>query len=160
MTISASLSTALKSVIVAIPDTGVVHDRPRFTANWSTFLNLFKTTIGSHAVIRGWMIKRESAPAGEGEFGVTERVHNYILTGVAGFADSDDASQYAAMQSQADTIMATLDNQTTLGVTGVEVRGIGPCSLESYQELQFGSVLAHVFVINVPILVLLPTGTA
>ena len=160
MTVSASLSSALKTAISGISGIGVVHDRPRYCATWSEYLNLFASVIGGHKIIRGWMISRDSAAAGTGEFRVTERVHNYVITGIAGFSDSDATSQYAAMQSLADTIMATLDAEIDLGVAGVEEGGIGPCSLESYQELMFGSVLAHVFTIAIPIRVFLPTGTA
>lgn len=160
MTISADLSAALQTAISAVPNVGVVHPRPRFVVTTSEYLNLFKSTIGGHSVIRGWMLSRESTTADLGEFGEVESVHNYVLTGVAGFSDSDATSQYAAMQSLADTICATLDNQTQMGLAAVVDGGVGPCAIESYQEMQFGSVLCHVFVLTIPVRTFLPLGTA
>jgi hypothetical protein len=160
VTTSASLTTALQTAVAAIADVGIVHPRPRFTSNWSTFLDLFKGTIGGRNLIRGWMIARDSVTPADGDFSVVEQIHNYTLTGVAGFADSDSQSQYAALQSLCDTIIATLNAKTTLGVTGVQVNGVGPCSLESFEDMQFASTLCHVAVINVPIRVFLPFGTA
>jgi hypothetical protein len=161
VTTSADLSSALKTVLLTVPNIGTVHDRPRWVATWDGFLNLFRATIGGRNLIRGWYIQRDGAqPAFASEFGAQERAHNYLITGIAGLADSDELSQYAAMQSLADTIMATLEAQADLGVAGVVEDGIGPCALESYDEQQFGSVLCHVLVLSVPIRVSRALGVA
>jgi hypothetical protein len=160
MTVSASLTAALKTQLETITDIGVVHDRPRYASDWSNYLNLFKVIIGGRSVVRGWMIRRDSAPVGAFALDEIERVHNYNIMGIASLSDSDALSQYDDMQALADTIMALLDNQTTLGVAGVVVRAVGPCSLESYDEQMFGSVLCHVLEIVCPIDVLLPLGSA
>lgn len=160
MTVSADLHSAFVTQLQAVTSIGLVHPRPRWIADWSKFLNLFKTTIGGRSVIRSWWVRRDLATAGDGEFDVTERVHRMIITGIAGFSDSDAESQYAAMQSLCDTIMARFDSQTTLGVTGVMVDGVGPCSLLSFEHYAYGSVGCHVTEIEVPVRVFLPTGTA
>lgn len=160
MTVSASLSAALKALLETIPEIGQVHDRPRHAADWTNYMNLFKSIIGGRSVIRGWYLQRESALPEPGDFSEVERIHTFRITGVASHSDSDELSQYEDMQALADTIMALLDNQTTLAITGAVVRGVGPCALEGYEELMFGSALCHVLTITVPIDVYLPLGSA
>ena len=159
MTTYTSLRTALATLLETVPNIGQVHDRERFVVAPSEFLNMFKTTIDGTQQIRAWLILRESTrPSDYLVFGEMSQRHTFVLRGILGFQDSADT--YGTLQALTDTIIALLDNQTTLSVSGTIVRGIGPCSLRSFEVGQFGSVLAHVAEIEVPIEVMKTLGVA
>ena len=159
MTMYTSLRTALATLLETVPDVGEVHNRERFVVDPSKFLDLFKTEIGGTTQIRAWLILRESVqPIDETVFGEVRHRHLFVLRGILGFQDSADT--YGTLQALVDAILALLDNQTTLSVSGVIVRGIGPCTLRSFEAGQFGSVLAHVAEIEVPIETLTTLGVA
>jgi hypothetical protein len=154
-----SLRTAIAAVLDGIVGIGVVHDRERFVVDLARYLELFKTTIGGTTQIRGWMVLRESARLVEdGPFGEVHRRHLFVLFGVQGFADGSDT--YGTFQALCDTVMAAFDDEADLGVSGVTVGAVGPASLRSFKAEQFGSVLCHTAEIELPIDVMLPSGTA
>lgn len=159
MTAYTDLRAAIKTVLDGISGIGMTHNRERFSADPSTYLDLFNTTISSVSQIRAWVIHRESvSPIESPVFGEDLREHMFVLRGYQGFNDANDT--YGTFQALCDTVMATLDNQTTLGVTGVTVRSVGPCSLRSFGAAQFGTVLVHAAEIAVPIEVTKTMGTA
>jgi hypothetical protein len=159
MTTYTSLRTALVTLLETVTDVGMVHGRERFVVDPSKFLDMFKTTISGTVQIRAWLILRESMqPIEDTVFGESRQRHVFVLRGILGFQDSADT--YGTLQALVDTIIALLDNQTTLSVSGTIVRRIGPCSLRSFEVGQFGSVLAHVAEIEVPIDTMTALGTA
>ena len=159
MTMYTSLRTALATLLATVTDVGMVHNRERFVVDPAAFLDMFKTTIGGTVQIRAWLILRESMqPVEDTVFGESRHRHVFVLRGFLGFQDSADT--YGTLQALIDTIIALLDNQTTLSVSGVIVRGIGPCALRSFEVGQFGSVLAHVAEIEVPIETMAALGVA
>lgn len=159
MTKYTDLRTGIKAILDGITDIGTTHNRERFVVDPSAYLDMFKTTIGGTVQIRAWLILRESVtPIEDRAFGEDRRRHLFVLRGYLGFQDSTDT--YGTMQALCDTIMATFDNLTTLSVGGVIVRQIGPCTMRSFETGQFGSVLAHVAEIEVPIDVMATMGTA
>lgn len=160
MTVYTDLRTAIVARLNTVSNVGQVHNRPRWNADWSKFLDHFKTTVGGKSTLLGWWVSRESAQSdvSVSDFNNVTRIETFILTGIQAFVDNDDS--YANLQALCDTIMADLDNQSTLSVTGVQVHAVGPCSLRSFGEQMLGSVLAHVCEIEVPIMVTLPFGTA
>lgn len=159
MTVYQSLRPQIVTVLQGIANIGAVLDRERFVVDPSKYLDLFKVTIGGSAQIRGWMVLRETAvPVTDTAFGEQRRRHGFVLYGVLGFQDTTDT--YGTMQALCDAIMAAFDLQTTLSVSGVIVRAIGPCSLRSFRTEQFGSVLCHAAEIELPIETMLPLGTA
>lgn len=159
MTTYTSLRTALVTLLETVTDVGLVHNRERFVVDPSKFLDMFKTTISGTTQIRAWLILRESMqPDTDTVFGEARQRHVFVLRGILGFQDSADT--YGTLQALVDTIIALLDNQTTLSVSGTIVRGIGPCSLRSFEVGQFGSVLAHVAEIEVPIETMKTLGVA
>lgn len=159
MTTYTSLRTALVTLLETVADVGMVHGRERFVVDPSKFLDMFKTTISGTTQIRAWLILRESMqPDTDTVFGEARQRHVFVLRGILGFQDSADT--YGTLQALTDTIIALLDNQTTLSVSGTIVRGIGPCSLRSFEVGQFGSVLAHVAEIEVPIETMKALGVA
>lgn len=159
MTAYTSLRTAVATALAGITDIGTVHNRERFVVDPSAYLDMFKATIGGTVQIRAWLVLRESVqPIAETVFGEDRHRHLFVLRGYLGFADASDT--YGTLQALCDTVMATFDNQTTLGVAGVIVRKVGPCALRSFDTGQFGSVLAHTCEIEVPIETMIPLGTA
>lgn len=159
MTAYTDLRVAIKDTLDNIPSIGMTHNRERFASDPSTYLDMFNTTIGITSQIRAWLILRESVtPDRDTLFGEDTRVHNFVLRGYMGFNDANDS--YGTFQALCDTVVATFDDQTTLSVSGVEVRGVGPCSLRSFETGQFGSILAHMAVIAVPVTVAHAVGVA
>lgn len=152
------LRTAIVGVLDAIPNIGAVHNRERFSADMSKYLDNFKTSISGQAQIRGWCVLREGAYWIFDEvFGERRRRHQFVLYGVQGFSDAADT--YGAHQAQVDAILAAFDGETTLGVSGVIVRMVGPAQLRAFRNEQFGSVLCHAAEIELPIDVMRPLGT-
>lgn len=159
MTMYTSLRGALATLLGTVDSIGIIHNRERFVVDPAAFLDMFKVTISGTVQIRAWLILRESMqPIEDTVFGESRQRHVFVLRGILGFQDSADT--YGTLQALVDTIIALLDNQTTLSVSGTIVRGVGPCSLRSFEVGQFGSVLAHVCEIEVPIETLTPLGVA
>jgi hypothetical protein len=161
MTVYTSLRSSIVGVLETVPNIGEVNGRERFVVDPSKFLDFFKTIIGGQSQIRAWLVLRESATAmayEQSSFGETLRRHHFVLHGFLGFKDADDT--YGTMQALCDSVMAAFDNEETLGVTGVVVHKVGPCSLRTFGTAQFGSVLCHSAEIELPIDVILPLGTA
>lgn len=155
MTMYDSLNAAIVGVLEGISGVGTVHNRLRYVSNPSAYLDLFK----SDGTINAWLVTRESVQViPEGIFGEARERHVFVLQGFRAFVDSD--SSYTTMQALCDTVRATFNNQTTLGVSGVIVRGIGPCAMRSFETGQFGSVLCHLAQIEVPIDTLTALGVA
>lgn len=159
MTVYASLRPAIVAVLEGITGIGLVNNRERFVVDPAKYLDLFKVQIGGVDQLRGWMVLRETAtPVIDTAFSEQRRRHGFVLYGILGFSDASDT--YGTMQALADAVMAAFDTQTTLSVSGVIVRSIGPCSLRSFRTEQFGSVLAHACEIDLPIETMLPLGVA
>jgi hypothetical protein len=153
--------TDIRSAIVtrleAVSNIGLVHNRGRFASQWDAFFGFFKSTIGGTAQIRGWQVRRESARVlEERPFGDVRREHLFILEGIQGLKDGSDTA--GTFQALCDTVMATFDDESTMGVTGV-IR-TGPCSLRSFEDVQFGSVLVHLAEIEVPVEMIHAAGVA
>ena len=57
----AAIRTQIYTILGGVTNIGQVYDYERWAADWVTFINLFKTTIGTVDQIRGWEIGRRSA---------------------------------------------------------------------------------------------------
>lgn len=159
MTQYTDLRAAIVTVLDGVSGIGEVHNRERFVVNPSEYLDMFKASIGGVTQIRAWLVLRERADVvPDTVFGETRRRHLFVLTGLQGFQDSADT--YGTLQGLCDSVMAAFDDQTTLGVSGVVVRAVGPCTLRTFDAVQFGSVLCHRAEIELPIETLTEIGTA
>lgn len=85
----ATIRTAIYNILNGVTDIGKVYDYERWAADWTTFINLFKTTIGGVDQIRGWEIGRRSAPEKLFTMGLNLRDHVYVLRGYMGVNDSN-----------------------------------------------------------------------
>lgn len=79
-----TVRTGVYTILNAVADVGKVYDYERWAKDWGTFINLFKTTIGGKAQIRGWEIGRTSAP----EDATSVKAHKYSIKGYMGIDDS------------------------------------------------------------------------
>jgi hypothetical protein len=145
-----TLRGALQQVIETVPDAGVVHNRVRMISSWEDWLDRFRQDIGGAKRLRGWMITRSSAAgfvslvgqtSNPFAFGEQARPYVFQLTGLNGFEDLVEA------------VMDELDAQTTLGIPGAMVGGVGPSLLTTFDLRTFGSVLCDYCEILVPVVV-------
>ena len=145
-TIRAWVDTTLKTV----PNSGVVHDYERWSSDWSDYLDLFKTTIGSDEVIRGWTITCSSISNRQY---ITQQVletksahlktYAYIIRGYFGL-DDENESEKAAI-ALAEDVIEKLESYPKLGST-LEIGKYtdeGWPRLEAFEPRSYGGVLCH-----------------
>lgn len=147
-TAEAAIRAQLKSTIQGVSNTGVVHDYLRWAAEYSAFLDLFKTTISGKSVIRGWTITCESMPQRQdGDDGATYgtratgniQTFNYRLRFYAGLDDS--AATEKTILTLALNVVDALDTATTV-IDSTSLIAT-PAQLEVFEPRMFGSVLCH-----------------
>lgn len=144
------VATALGAIVSGVTNAGQVHQRRRWSADWSKFLNQFKATVAGKVQIRTWMITRESWAAEPGDsFGQVKRTHQFVIVGALGFEDASDTE--TTFQALVEAVCNAIDARTDLGLSYVPDFGIGPCSVRTIGAEQLGSVLAHVCEIVVPV---------
>ena len=76
-----AIRTAIYNILSGITDIGKVYDYERWAADWSKFINLFKTTISGVDQIRGWEIGRRSAGEKPFTIGLNLRDHGFVIRG-------------------------------------------------------------------------------
>ena len=140
MTTLTGLTSALVSQVDAVSGVDNVFGYTRFVADWTNYLNLFKRS--SSGDINGWWVTlaNPSITTAADVFGANEWTYHFLITGIMGVKDS--ANTEATILGQAEAILATLHNETTLGVSGVTVGDLFP-QLRIVEHRSFGSVLAH-----------------
>jgi hypothetical protein len=155
-----TLRGALQQVIETVPDAGVVHNRVRMISSWEDWLDRFRQDIGGAKRLRGWMITRSSAAgfvslvgqtSNPFAFGEQARPYVFQLTGLNGFQDSSESE--LEFEDLVEAVMDELDAQTTLGIPGAMVGGVGPSLLTTFDLRTFGSVLCDYCEILVPVVV-------
>jgi hypothetical protein len=152
----AALVAAIKTRMDTVSGVGIVHNRLRHRVRIQDFIALYANGSADAKKIRAWWIALDNI-TGSWEvddfasFGNVSRTYNFRLFGVLGFQDNEETE--ASMVSVCEAIMDDLDAQTTLGVSGVVVRAVGPCSLVANDIRHFGnnSVLCHVVEITCPV---------
>ncbi len=135
---------AVKARLETVTNVGVVHNHNRWNADWSTYLNQFKQTIGGTVQIRGWMVTKEESNPIVGDtysMGNVRRTYNLLIYGVMGLDDSANTEQ--TFLNLVEAVMDTLDNRIDLGLAAVVDYGVGPSTLRNYSIRQFGSVLCN-----------------
>lgn len=150
----AALVTAIKTRMDTVSNVGIVHNRLRHRVRIQDFIALYANGSADAKKIRAWWIALDNINAdleAFASFGTVARTYNFRLFGVLGFQDNEETE--SAMLTVCEAIMDDLDAQTTLGVSGVVVRAVGPCSLVANDIRHFGnnSVLCHVVEITCPV---------
>jgi hypothetical protein len=139
MTTLTDLNAALVSQIDAVSGVENVYGYTRYIADWSGYLGLFRRDGGD---INGWWVTlaNPSITTAADVFGANLWTYHWLITGIMGVQDS--ANSEAVILAQAEAILATLHDETTLGVVGVTVGDLFP-QLRVVEHRQFGSTLAH-----------------
>lgn len=136
----ATIRASIKTAVEGVSNVGVVHDYERWAADWSAFLDLFKTKISGSDVIRGWTITCESFPQEQYTFGARgsiQRSYTYKVRGYFGLDDSA-ASEKTAMVVVEDVVEAfDTDLDSSTQVTNF------PASLTVFEPRLLGDVLVH-----------------
>lgn len=150
----ASLTSGLETLVKSVQGYGTVHKYWRWTADQSTYLDLFKTNIDGVGQIRTWLISlAEGSPIVEtnSEFGYLQRTYTFVITGILQMNDSSNSE--ATFVGLIELLLEALKGESTMGVAGVIPRMIGPSVVRLLQHRQFGSVLCHYAEIVIPIVV-------
>jgi hypothetical protein len=134
-----TIRTAIYNVVNGVTNIGKVYDYDRWAADWNTFINLFKTTIGGVDQIRGWEISRRSAGERPSEFGpVNEESHLFVVRGY--MAINDAAATEKTFNALIEAVGAAFRSNQTLSGTAHRHDFI---QAEIIEARTFGSVLCH-----------------
>lgn len=143
----------IKKAVLGVSKVGVVHDYERYASEWSVYLDLFKTTIDSEKIIRGWTITCESFPQGASldsnigqltlgksatESGKIIRNYTYKIRGYFGLDDMAGSEKTAI--GIAEDVVELFDYNIN---TGTDNWWNYPADLTLFEIRQFGSVLCH-----------------
>lgn len=142
--------TDLYTIVSGVTNIGLVYDFQKWSADWSKFLDHFKTTISGVGVIRGWCITGGAPISDETEefswepqrnkFIVT-RTYNYLIRGYLGLNDTL-ATEKTAM-ALAIAVLKALDTSTTLRDGTRYDERTPPASLDVFEPRLFGGTLCH-----------------
>ncbi len=137
-----AIRTQIYSILNSVADIGKVYDYERWAADWTTFINLFKATIGGEDQIRGWEIGRRSAKETKVIIGVTtggnERAHVFLLRGYLRVKDADASEK--TFNALIETISTAFRSNLKLNNT-VERHDFIQAEIIDFRV--FGGVLCH-----------------
>jgi hypothetical protein len=141
----ATVRARIKTILESVSNVGNVYDYERWAADWTTYLDLFKTTISGSQVIRGWTITCQSfRPVELTTIGDQQinREYTYKIRGYFGLDDAN-ASEKAAMLI-AEDVCEALDADTTLHGASYYGPGEHPMAeLTIFEPRAYGDVLCH-----------------
>lgn len=134
-----AIRTAIYNAVSGVSNVGVVYDYERWAAEWSAFLDLFKTTISGTNQLRGWEVcYRGFNPGDPREFaGIHLRTHAWQIRGYLALDDS--AGTEKTMSALAETVANTLEDDATLA-------GLSFYDVEAalvFEPRTFGGALCH-----------------
>jgi len=130
-------------ILNAVTNIGKVYDYERWAADWTTFINLFKATIGAVDQIRGWEIGRRNAPQIDHAYGVVYVPHQFVIRG---FMSVNDASATEkTFNALIEAIQTAFRTKDTLNGTCETTRYDGRASIQVdiIEMRSFGSILCH-----------------
>lgn len=142
----AAIRARLKTIVETADTVSAVYDRERWAADWDTFLDRFKITVGEQDYIRGWMVsclgftqERLAFPNADGTISKL-RTYTFKVRGVFGVDDS--ASTELTYANLAVTVLEAIDADATLHNQSVYY-DCPPVDLTIYDYRMFGGVLCH-----------------
>ncbi len=141
----ATVRARLKTILESVTSVGTVHDYERWAADWTTYLDRFKTTISSVDVIRGWTITCQSFSPVVLETIGDQQINREYVYKIRGYFGLDDAnaSEKAAMLIVEDVCEA-LDADTTIHGASYYGPGAHPMAeLTVFEPRAYGDVLCH-----------------
>lgn len=142
----AAIRARIKVTLDTVSNKGLTHNRLRWAADESAFLDLFKTTIGSTVQIRGWMITWRGFAQTEPHLGRGAnqiRVHTFELDGYLGLDDS--ASTEIAFAALAEAVANALDADGTLNARGLSLYR-EPTQIVMDERMFYGHLCHHALI--------------
>lgn len=144
------IAADIKSHLMAIPGSGVIHTYERQSTDIKKFLSLFQSPDTNK--ICGWEISRRSVT--EHRRGVFFRHHQMVLTGYMGLQDADASSEQ--FQNLVDDVCDRFRNALSATGSNWDYRDgdnpeNSPAQVEQIGDRMFGSVLCHVAVIAISV---------
>ena len=151
----AAIRTAIYNAINGVAQVGLVYDYERHATEWGDFLDLFKSTIGGTAQIRGWMIGYRGIQSVENSrfsgAGRIARTHRFQVLGVMGIDDSEATEKtFAAL---AEDVCDALDSDSTLHPStqsGQNIMNTAPASF-GFDPSPFAGILVHAAAITIEV---------
>lgn len=132
-----------------VPNVGLVYARPRFAGDWSTYLNLFKTTVQDVEQIRAWTVSRDEVAVEPARYGADTETYQFIVRGFMSFHDEEDTD--GIFNDLIDEVIHSLNGRKDLDSAAVVDYAVGPASLRLNELRSFGAVLCHYCEIPYPI---------
>jgi len=139
----ATIRAALVATIDAVDNTGTVVNREPWASTWDAFLDIFKVTIDSVDMIRGFTVSMETMPQ-EGlvttgaRYSSLKRDFTYRIRGYNGvsYANSSEINFLTV-------IIAVIDALDQSSLVALPVINALPAQLEIYEPRMFGGLLCH-----------------
>ena len=132
------IRTQIYTILSGVTDIGKVYDYERWAADWTTFINLFKTTVADIEQIRGWEIGRRAAPEKVATLGRNERGHTFVIRGYMRVNDA---------QASEKTFNALIEAIADAFRSNLEINGTAEhhdfLQAEIIEHRNFGGVLCH-----------------
>ncbi len=138
----ATIRTAIYTILNAVTDVGKVYDYERWTADWTTFINFFKTTIAGVDQVRGWEIGRRSVKEQRITLGTSslgnEKSHGFLIRGYMRVNDAEASEKiFNALIEAIATAFRTNKNLNGMANDHDFIQG------EVIEFRLFGGVLCH-----------------
>jgi|SRR5688572_831887 len=142
-----SIREALVDLIEELTDVGIVHNRTKFSADWTVFLNNFGwvDTAGRNQV-RGWWLSIPTMPSiGRGTYNSDSEIYTFVVRGIMSYKDSEESEP--VFQELIYRVFRHLQKQSDLdvGIVGNDyfVDGSIVVTMPTVELRQYGSVLCH-----------------
>jgi hypothetical protein len=133
-----TIRTEIYNIVSAVTNVGKVFDYERWAAEWTTFINFFKTTIGNVDQIRGWEIGRRAAPENVVTLGRNLRDHIFVIRGY--MAVNDEAATEKTFNTLIEAISDAFRGNLELNDTAESHDFL---QAEIIEHRRFGGVLCH-----------------
>jgi hypothetical protein len=137
-----TIRAQIYSILNSVEDIGKVYDYERWSADWTTFINLFKTAIDGEDQIRGWEIGRRSVKETKVVIGLSaggnEKAHGFLIRGYLRVKDAEASEK--TFSSLIEAIGDAFRSNPKLNQTAERHDFIQADPIESRV---FGGVLCH-----------------
>jgi hypothetical protein len=142
----------VRDQILTVANVGQVHDRRRFIIDgdglepdWAL------ATVGDELVLRCWTVSLDGMPQTKREAGGQAKQWNRRILIQGYLAINQAAGSENTAVTLAEQIMTVLDIDSLSGLSGLVMRGSGPCVLQKNQPQFFGIWAAHYVEILLPV---------
>lgn len=145
MTIQTDIRDAIVTVIESVTDSGIVHNRAKYSTDASTFLDNFSCLIGGKKILRGWWLSIPTSNAFRGThstFDSDTEVLEFTIRGIHSYYDNEDSETEFGILVY--TVMTALRSQITFSQGPTRVLPFSAeVNLPIVELRQFGSTLCH-----------------